>query len=657
MKNIPLGGSGSVRLYPAAARPTFRGWGGILPDHHQNTTRLSLHPLSPTRSVPLRALFISLAALAVPVLVSSLVPTWLARDRILLVWIPAFVPAFLLSYHRGWKGSVTGFAAAIVALALAQTEVTALGLGRPVWGHLLVTAAAFAAVAVGAAWITEVLHHERDRAERSALTDPLTGLSNRRHASVFLETAWASALRGRALALILFDLDDFKSVNDHHGHAEGDRILAEFADMLRARTRRMDLSARFGGEEFMTILSDCTVDQAEMFARQVTERLAATDFGWGGITVSAGVSGMEEAMGSPDVLVAAADRALYAAKTLGRNRVCRADRPLSTIPTQDAPPTEAPRPSRDIRGLKILLVDDDADTLAVTRRLLERLGCAVTSAPSARAAVDILKSDRPIDLLVTDIVMPEMSGFTLVDLTSSVRPSLPVLYISGYPQEEVYWGGTPGAQSAFLAKPMEIDKLREAVRSLLPRGDRVDPSARPPWTAPPLPVAASPGHVIRPEEGEEGVQGKVLAGRILVIDDDEWVVRTLQRLFQRAGYEHPIGLTDPRKARDVLVGKQVDLIILDLHMPQMDGFEVLAEIRPLLHPEEYLPVVVLTGDDDPELRRRALAAGAMDFLAKPFDPAEAEARVRNLLAARFLTERVSHQRDELEDWAALTFLR
>jgi putative two-component system response regulator len=595
--------------------------------------------------VPGRALLISLAALAVPVLAFSVVPAWLQRNGALLVWLPVLIPAFLLTYYRGWEGASEALAAGMAVLALTQVEIIVLDLATPNWGVVFTVVAILLTVALGTGWVTELLHRERDSAERSALTDPLTGLPNRRHASVFTETAWGSAVRGRHLSVILFDLDHFKQVNDRHGHSEGDRVLATFADILKRRTRRMDLSARFGGEEFMTILCDCAIDQAETFAQEVATRFAATDFGWGRVTVSAGVSGIEEGMGSPDVLIAAADRSLYAAKALGRNCVRRADRPLPPTPPPDRTVVRVAEPPVRVEELRVLVVDDDPATLRATRRLLEHLGCEVTSADAPRVAVDILKSEEPIDLLVTDIVMPEMSGFTLVDLTAGVRPGLPVLYMSGYPQDEVYWGGTPGARSAFLAKPMEIDDLRHAVESLLSGPEAPEPVVSP-APEPRVPQAPpSPGVGSRRRSAER----HHLEGRLLVIDDDESVLRTLQRLFERAGYDPPVGLTDPREVSEVLLSQSIDLIILDLHMPQMDGFEVLDMIRPLVAPEEYLPVIVLTGDDAPELRRRALAAGAMDFLAKPFDPAEAEARVRNLLATRFLTQRVSHQRDELEE--------
>jgi putative two-component system response regulator len=122
-----------------------------------------------------------------------------------------------------------------------------------------------------------------------------------------------------------------------------------------------------------------------------------------------------------------------------------------------------------------------------------------------------------------------------------------------------------------------------------------------------------------------------------------------QRLFRRVEYAKPKGITDSRLVVDFFKRERVDLIILDLNMPDVDGFEVLASLAPLVSPEEYPPVLVLTGDDTPELRQRALTAGAMDFLTKPFNPAEGEARMRNLLATRSLTQHVSGNRELLEE--------
>jgi putative two-component system response regulator len=93
-------------------------------------------------------------------------------------------------------------------------------------------------------------------------------------------------------------------------------------------------------------------------------------------------------------------------------------------------------------------------------------------------------------------------------------------------------------------------------------------------------------------------------------------------------------------------------MVLDLAMGEMDGFQVLSAISTLFDEEDFFPVVMLTGSGDSEIRRRALSAGAMDFLDKPFDPVEAEVRIHNLLTTRFLTQRVARERDSLEEKVA-----
>ncbi len=618
-------------------------------------TRSPTQPRSahPARVTPIRAFVLSVVALAVPVAATVYAPAWVEADGALLVWLPPLLPAFLLAYYRGWHGASLALAWGMVTLALSQAETLLLGVGPPPWPYLFGVVTLLVVVAAGAGWVAELLHRERAAAERAALTDPLTGLPNRRHALVFLEAAWSAASRGRRLAVVLFDLDYFKTVNDRHGHAEGDRVLEALGGVLRRRTRGMDLSARYGGEEFISVLGDCGPSQAVQFAEDVRAALAALDFRWGRVTLSAGVSAAEEAMGSPDVLLASADRALYAAKEGGRNRVVRAD----AIPPDAAGPSVGstlplPAPT-SLSEASVLVVDDDALALRATERLLGRLGCTVRAAGSARQALDILAGPDPVvDVLVTDVVMPDMSGFTLVDQASRVRPGIPVLYISGYPREEVYWGGTPGVRSAFLAKPLDPDGLRSALTALLGlTGADISTARQGTGLAGAEPDGAV--HATSPEEeavGEQTPQRR--EGRILIVDDDPVLVRVLQRLFMRAGYREPLGLTDPRRVVDTLRDKDVDLLILDLFMPGMDGFEVMAAVSSVLGEKEYFPIVVLTGSDQPAVRRRALEAGAMDFLSKPFDPTEAEARVRNLLHARALTQRVSRQRDSLEEEVA-----
>jgi len=135
---------------------------------------------------------------------------------------------------------------------------------------------------------------------------------------------------------------------------------------------------------------------------------------------------------------------------------------------------------------------------------------------------------------------------------------------------------------------------------------------------------------------------------ILVVDDQEANIRLLERLLQRDGYTAVTSTTDPRQVLPLYAGLQPDLILLDLHMPHLDGVAVMRQLATVIPAETYLPVLVLTADATPETKQRALAAGAKDFLTKPFDPIEVLLRIRNLLATRLLYRQLQEQNQTLE---------
>jgi PAS domain S-box-containing protein len=142
--------------------------------------------------------------------------------------------------------------------------------------------------------------------------------------------------------------------------------------------------------------------------------------------------------------------------------------------------------------------------------------------------------------------------------------------------------------------------------------------------------------------------------RILIIDDQEPNILFLEGLLYEGGYRHWRGVRDPHAAAAACAELQPDLILLDLIMPQLDGFGVLAQLQPFLTAHAYLPVLVLTVDLTPESKRRALAAGAKDFLVKPLDAIEVLLRVKNLLETRFLYRRLQQRADErIREQAAL----
>jgi putative two-component system response regulator len=144
------------------------------------------------------------------------------------------------------------------------------------------------------------------------------------------------------------------------------------------------------------------------------------------------------------------------------------------------------------------------------------------------------------------------------------------------------------------------------------------------------------------------VQAPGKLGRILIIDDQEENVHLLERILASAGYEDVASTTNSVDAHSLQTQFKPDLVLLDLHMSGKDGFQVLEEIVAHAGRAEHVPVLMITADDSAEVKRRALALGAKDFLSKPFDSAEVLLRIRNLLETRFLYRKLRHQNTELE---------
>ena len=123
--------------------------------------------------------------------------------------------------------------------------------------------------------------------------------------------------------------------------------------------------------------------------------------------------------------------------------------------------------------------------------------------------------------------------------------------------------------------------------------------------------------------------------QILIVDDMEANVDLLQRILVRSGYTNVTGITDSREAYLLISNNEYDLIILDLRMPHLSGFEIMEQLVSD-NPDDYLPILVVTGDSDKETRNRALKAGARDFVAKPFERNEVINRIENMLEVRAL---------------------
>ncbi len=198
--------------------------------------------------------------------------------------------------------------------------------------------------------IDNVLLHQE--AQRLSITDGLTGLWNYRYFQMNFDKEIERASRfQRPLALLIFDLDKFKQVNDVHGHQRGDSVLIELATRVKSAIREVDTLARYGGEEFVLILPETDLDGATLTAGKICEIVRQRRFGAAGeepirVTVSVGVAVYPEHGRSGATLVKSADAALYAAKEAGRDGYWVA----TPMPAMPAPEDLLPEETEDFAG-------------------------------------------------------------------------------------------------------------------------------------------------------------------------------------------------------------------------------------------------------------------------------------------------------------------
>jgi diguanylate cyclase (GGDEF)-like protein len=239
------------------------------------------------------------------------------------------------------------------ALFLLRTPLVAMLPWAPnnnIFGSVWLTVLSFEALlfTISIAFILLAMAKERTelRHRTAAMVDPLTGIANRR---AFLQDAALLAKRHsgnpRPTAVLLIDLDHFKSINDRFGHALGDRVLEIFTDAARQSIRSSDLIGRLGGEEFAAVLYDTSRDKAVAAAERIRESFAQISQEVDGrpvcASVSIGIVHCQEAVLDVPELLAQADQALYLAKERGRNRVEVASLDMLLQRKNDEPATSA----------------------------------------------------------------------------------------------------------------------------------------------------------------------------------------------------------------------------------------------------------------------------------------------------------------------------
>jgi diguanylate cyclase (GGDEF)-like protein len=242
---------------------------------------------------------------------------WCGRNEALVSRWPAI---FMLFAHGSLYLLRTPFG------AMLPWSPTSSEVFESVWMTVVSFEALLFTIAIAFILLAMAKERTEHRHKTAALIDPLTGIANRR---AFLQDGEAQLKRltadPRPTAVMLLDLDNFKSINDRFGHATGDRVLEIFAEVGNSTIRRADLFGRLGGEEFAAVLHDTTRERALAVAEQIRARFAEAARDVDGrpviATVSIGVAISHDAVFDLSGLLAQADDALYRAKDSGRNRV------------------------------------------------------------------------------------------------------------------------------------------------------------------------------------------------------------------------------------------------------------------------------------------------------------------------------------------------
>jgi two-component system cell cycle response regulator len=188
------------------------------------------------------------------------------------------------------------------------------------------------------------LEESLKRVEEMAATDPLTGLYNRRHFGRVLDQLFAEAQRYNSdLACVMIDLDGYKQLNDTYGHQIGDQLLVLAGKVISANMRRMDVAARYGGDEFVLLLPHATAQDASQVVQRIRAEFKQASAGMlnrpVGVTMSIGVGSVGQNLpASADQLVTTADKALYRAKSAGRDCIAGVPWQTSDEPAPNAHP-------------------------------------------------------------------------------------------------------------------------------------------------------------------------------------------------------------------------------------------------------------------------------------------------------------------------------
>jgi diguanylate cyclase (GGDEF)-like protein/putative nucleotidyltransferase with HDIG domain len=314
------------------------------------------------------------------------------------------------------------------------------------------------------------------RMHRLATRDHLTGLYNRIRLEEELKRTWAMSQRySSPMSLLVVDVDNFKLLNDSYGHAVGDEVLCDLAELLGNAARSTDVVARYGGDEFVAVLPVADEDAARIFAQRfldlVRNHLFCPDTLKLRLHASVGVacSSIENPATTADELLSQADRALYLAKRGGRDR-------FAVWSERSATASDGAEPSIKSSARRIIVVDDESAVLTLIECMLVRLGYDVVTCDAGHEVLKTLGDDPGgFDLLLTDLSMPGMTGIEILQGVASIDNTIVKIVMTGFATVDTAVDCLREGAYDFIQKPVRMGELSALIkRALEYRGLKIE---------------------------------------------------------------------------------------------------------------------------------------------------------------------------------------
>jgi len=537
------------------------------------------------RDVFLPALVFSALALAAPVVVAVTRPATAAVELATLAGALALLPAVLLAQDLGWRGTALAVSAGVSSILASQVVLAMGSRGPEATGTVFGVIAGFGATSLVVGWLAQA---GGTGAPRPSLpSDPETGLRSRVHMNVVVETAVAAAAASDGVvSAALIHLPRIDRLEATHGPRAKQTVMAAMAEVCRAVTPAGGVVGMWGAGRFLIVFPESDLGVAEDVARRIEADFAAVDLRYQPVDVSVRCSAVRGTGATRAELFAALEE------------------------SGETGPRILP---------SAVVVSTDPEARTVARRALELNGLQVVEFEHLGDLSDEVERLVNVEVLVGEIDRPDPSG-SVLPTAERLLPGLGmrILFVSGLGES------VPSADPNTHVLPGRI--APEPIVSIVTAGVRAETevattSARP----------ASPREIVHAPTRSEA-----LLAPIVVADDEAPARRALVRSLKEIGFDVVEPVEGGAAAVERLSAGLPALLILDLEMPEVDGFDVLEAVEEMLGEGEYFPVLVVTGNDQWELRQRALRLGAKDFLTKPFDIPELGARAINLVQSRLL---------------------